>query len=208
MWPAARLDRLGDDALLAAVGLGEPGAATVFVRRFQRRVYGLALAITSDGPLAEDVAQRAFERAWRHAGSYDARKAGVATWLLTITRNLAIDTVRLRRPEPVDPGVVADLMPPASGPDPADAAVASDQLSRLRVALLELPVEQRRAVVLATIGGRTGTEIATIEGIPIPTAKHRLRVGLRKLRASVAVDEDAMEDPDDMQDSSDGTSPQ
>ena len=133
------------------------------------------------------MSQRAFERAWRHAGSYDPRRAGVTTWLLTITRNLAIDTVRLRRPEPIDPWVVADLLPPAGDQDPADAAVAADQMGRLRLALGRLPIEQRRAVVLATIGGRTSTEIGAIEGIPVPTAKHRLRTGLRKLRAAVAV---------------------
>lgn len=186
MWSAARYDRLGDEALLAAVGLGEAQAATVFVRRFQRRVYGLALVITSDPTAAEDVAQRAFERAWRHAGAYDARRASVTTWLMTITRHLAIDALRLRRPELLAPLDVAELLPPAESADPAEAAVASAEVARLRDALRQLPVEQQRAVVLATIGGRSSTEIAALEGIPIPTAKHRFQSGLRKLRALLA----------------------
>ena len=49
-----------------------------------------------------------------------------------------------------------------------------------------LPVEQRRAVLLATIAGCTTTEIGAIEGIPVPTAKTRLRTGLRKLRDAVS----------------------
>ena len=182
-----RLDRLPDDALLTAVALGEPDAVAVFVRRFQRRVYGLAITITGERTLAEDVAQGAFERAWRHAGSFDARRASVATWLLTITRNLAIDVVRVRRPVPLDPWTVAELSG-ESWHDPAAAAVQNDEVGRLRRALAKLPEEQRRAVVLATVGGRTTTEISAIEGIPVPTAKTRLRTGLIRLRQMVATE--------------------
>jgi len=180
----AHLDRLADNALLAALALGEPDAAVVFVRRFQRRVFGIALGVTGEAALAEDVAQQAFERAWRHAGSYDARRGSVTTWLLAITRNLAIDAMRVRRPTPLDPSTMADLLPPAVAIDPQAAAVATDQLARLRSRLDTLPVEQRRAVLLATIGGRTMTEIGAIEGIPVPTAKTRVRAGLRTLRAA------------------------
>ena len=180
------LDRLPDDALLAAVALDERDAAAVFVRRFQRRVYGLAITIVGDAALADDIAQLAFERAWRHAGSFDARRATVSTWLLTITRNLAIDAMRVRRAVPTDPSVVGDLLPPATGADPLHAAVAADQLGRLGVELAALPDEQRRAVLLATLAGRTAHEIADIEAIPLGTAKTRVRTGLRRLRAAVA----------------------
>jgi RNA polymerase sigma-70 factor (ECF subfamily) len=181
----ARLDRLSDDALLAAVALEERDAATVFVRRFQRRVYGLAITITGDATLADDIAQLAFERAWRHAGSYDPRRAAVTTWLLTITRNLSIDAMRVRRPVPVDPMIVADLMPATGGPDPQQSAVDSDRLGRLGVELAALPVDQRRAVLLATVAGRTALEIADLEGVPLGTAKTRIRTGLRRLRTAV-----------------------
>jgi RNA polymerase sigma factor (sigma-70 family) len=184
-----RHDRLPDDALLSAVALGEVDAAAVFVRRFQRRVYGLAITITGDRTLAEDIAQQAFERAWRHGASYDARRASVSTWLLTITRNLAIDALRVRRPMPVDPWTFGEMLAP-NAIDPAAAAVNGDHLARLRRALEMLPVEQRRAVVLATIGGRTTTEIGRLEGIPVPTAKTRLRTGLRRLREAVATEVD------------------
>lgn len=184
----ARLDRLSDEALLAALALGEPSAAAVFVRRFQQRVFGLAIMITADETLAEDAAQQAFERAWRHAASYDGRRGSVATWLLAITRHVSIDTVRVRRAVPLDPAAVADLLPPSDAADPQASALAADQLVRLRRELDALPVEQRRAVLLATIGGRTSAEIGAIEGVPVPTAKTRLRTGLRKLRAAAAVD--------------------
>lgn len=182
---------MSDEALLAAIGLGDAQAAAVFVRRFQRRVYGLALTVTLDAAAAEDVAQQAFERAWRHAGAYDARRAAVATWLLTITRNLAIDAIRVRRPQPLDPAALHDLLGATGAPDPADAAVQGDALRRLRVALDRLPAEQRRAVLLATVASRTSVEIAELEGIPVPTAKHRVQSGLRKLRTATRSEAEA-----------------
>jgi RNA polymerase sigma factor (sigma-70 family) len=183
----SRLDQLSDEALLAALGLGEPDAAAVFIRRFQRKVYGLAYVITTDHGLAEDVAQQAFERAWRHAGSFDHRRGTVGTWLLAITRNLAIDAGRVRRAQPVDPSELLALLPQeATDPDPAAAAVRREALDRLRPALDRLPPEQRRAVVLATVAARTAAEIGELEGIPTPTAKSRLRLGLVKLRAALA----------------------
>ncbi|MDH4076538.1 MAG: sigma-70 family RNA polymerase sigma factor [Acidimicrobiia bacterium] len=181
------LDRLSDEALLAAVALEERDALAVFVRRFQRRVFGLAVTMTGDVTLADDISQLAFERAWRHAGSYDARRAAVTTWLLTITRNLAIDALRVRRDVPRDPWAMGDLsaQPASAGSngDPLEAALATDQLGRLAPHLAALSREQRRAVLLATVGGRTAAEIATIEGIPVGTAKTRIRNGLRRLRA-------------------------
>lgn len=180
------LERLGDEALLTAMGLDERDAVTVFVRRFQRRVYGLALTVVGDPALADDVAQLAFERAWRHANSYDARRASVATWLLTITRNAAIDAMRVRRPIPTDPFTIDGVAPSTALTDPLSAAVASDRLERVSVQLATLPPEQRRAVLLATVAGRTAREIAEIEHIPLGTAKTRVRAGLRSLRASLA----------------------
>lgn len=179
-------DRLSDDALLAAVALEERDAAAVFIRRFQRRVYGLAVTMSGDAVLADDLAQIAFERAWRHAGTYDARRASVATWLLTITRNLVIDEMRVRRAIPFDPDLLSQLLPASSAADPEQAVIDADQLGRLGVELAGLPIDQRRAVLLATLAGRTAGEVAEIEGIPLGTAKTRIRTGLRRLRAAVA----------------------
>jgi RNA polymerase sigma-70 factor (ECF subfamily) len=187
MW-SAPMDRSSDAAVLAAVAVGDEVATTVFVRRFQRKVYGLALSITLDAATADDVASQAFARAWRHADTYDPRRGAVSTWLLTITRNVAIDTIRVRRPAPLEPDALADLLPPSAAPALDDVATATDQLTRLRRALDRIPDEQRRAVLLATVHSRTSTEIAELEGVPVPTAKHRIQSGLRKLRRAMAAD--------------------
>jgi RNA polymerase sigma factor (sigma-70 family) len=173
-----------DDALLAGFAVGDPDAAAAFIRRHQTRVCGLARAIVGDVALAEDVAQEAFLRAWRHAVAYDARKGTVATWLLTITRNVALDTVRMRRSQPVDPELLSTLEVTAGGAEgsPAATAEAQVEVDRMRSAIESLNEGQRRALVLAAVCGRTAREISEAEGIPLGTAKTRIRSGLLKLR--------------------------
>ena len=166
-----------DEALLAGLAAGQADVAAAFVRRFQARVFGLVITIVRDPGLAEDVAQEAFVRAWRHADSYDPRRGRVATWLLTIARNVAIDATRVRRMEPLDPDVVASRL---GAVDPA--ALPDD---RVRRAVAELPSGQRRALFLAVYQGRTGREIAELEGIPLGTVKTRIRTAMLKLHDSL-----------------------
>ena len=173
-----------DEALLAGMAAGDRGAALAFVRRFQRRVYGLARAIVTDADLAEDVAQEAFYRAWRSASAFDLRRGTVAAWLGTITRNLAVDALRMRRADPVDPDDLAASLVAGSASEPDEQAESSDDARRLRDALADLPEGQRRAVVLAVFFGRTASEIASSEGISLGTAKTRIRTGLLRLRAA------------------------
>jgi RNA polymerase sigma-70 factor (ECF subfamily) len=177
---------LSDEALLAGLAAGQPEAAAAFIRRFQARVYGLVITIVRDEGTAEDLAQETFARAWRHAASYDARRGRVATWLLSIARNLAIDVVRMKRAEPRDPDFVANrlqLVTAAGGP--ADAGSPPDERERLRLALRELPDEQRRALFLAAFLGRTAREISELDGIPLGTVKTRIRMGMLKLHESL-----------------------
>jgi RNA polymerase sigma factor (sigma-70 family) len=107
----------------------------------------------------------------------------VLTWLLTITRNLAVDALRLHRADPVDPDVLTALTPPSPERLPDDRAVVRDEVEAVRRAMQDLPAEQRRALVLAAVYGRTAVEISRSEGIPVGTAKTRIRSGLLKLRS-------------------------
>ncbi len=178
-------EEVSDEALMAGVAVGDERAVLVFVRRYQRRLFGLALGIVGDPGHAEDIAQEAFIRILRHASVYDARRASVSTWCLTITRNLAIDALRLRRAVPTAPDdpLFANLCAMRAAPD--DAVLARDGVAVALSALAELPDEQRRAVTLSALYGRTAAEVAALESIPLGTAKSRIRLGLSKLRQSV-----------------------
>jgi RNA polymerase sigma factor (sigma-70 family) len=185
---------LSDEGLLAGIALGEQAAAVGFVRRYQKRVFGLAYSMVGDAGVAEDVAQEAMIRVWRHAPVFDPRRGSVASWVLTITRNLAIDALRLRRAVPTNPDDFAAAAMLSNEYNPEDAAYRGDVRTTVRAALSTLPAEQRRAVVLASVYGRTALEISESEGIPLGTAKTRIRTALIRLRAAVDHAEGANEE--------------
>ena len=177
--------RADDAAAMAGFARGDADAATVLVRRFQGRVYGMALGITRDPSLAEDVAQEAFVRAWRAAATYDVRRGSVTTWLLTITRNVAIDAMRARRDTPTSPQVLDEVIR-HSLHDPTGADAERLDAQRALRTLMSTHPDQARAVVLAVLGGRTAQQVSQHEGIPLGTAKTRIRSGLMRMRATTA----------------------
>ena len=179
-----------DEALLAGYATGDARTAAAFVRRFQGRVYGLALTIVRQPAIAEEVAQETFVRVFRHAGNYDARKGRVSTWLLSIARNLAIDVTRMKRLDPVDPEVIAAEVSLASQEPAADEAdLQPDERDQLRSAITGLPDDQRRALVLAAYMGRTAREISDLDDVPLGTVKTRIRTAMIKLRDELEVGE-------------------
>lgn len=179
-----------DEALLAGFATGDQRSAAAFVRRFQGRVYGLALTIVRQPAIAEEVAQETFARVWRHAGNYDARKGRVSTWLLSIARNLAIDHTRVRRLDPVDPDVIAaELSIESQVPGADETGLEPDERAQLRTAIGELPDDQRRALVHAAYIGRTAREISDLENVPLGTVKTRIRTAMLKLRSQLEVED-------------------
>ncbi|CAG7641532.1 RNA polymerase sigma-70 factor (ECF subfamily) [Actinacidiphila bryophytorum] len=178
-------ERLPDEALLAGLVTGDADVAVAFVRRFQGRVYGVAVAVLGDRGLAEDVAQQTFERAWKHGRVYDARRGSVQAWLCTIAHNLAVDVARARRATPVDPTEVGRLLD-AVVTTTEGQALARESVAELRAAIADLPREQARAVMMAGIYGLTAKQVAESEGIPLGTAKTRIRRAMGRLRAALA----------------------
>jgi RNA polymerase sigma factor (sigma-70 family) len=184
---------LTDELLMVRMTLGDADALTTFVRRFHARVYGLALSVVGDPGLAEEVAQDAFLRTWRQAATYDPRRARVATWLLTITRNLAVDAIRARRDLPVDPGRLMGTLATR-----VEHAAYDTGTPQLRAGLRSLPAEQARTVMLAVGYGWTAREIADRDGIPLGTAKTRIRRGLARLRRELGEMGRELDETDDV----------
>jgi RNA polymerase sigma factor (sigma-70 family) len=177
---------LSDEALVAGMANHDARAGHAFVQRHERRIFGIAMSIVNDRTVAEDVAQEAFIRVWRHAPIFDPRRSSVVTWTSTSTRNLAIDALRLRRAYPTDPddviwmGMVSDSNPLE------DRAVRDDEMSRARAVIRVLPLDQRRALMRSAFYGQSAQEIADAEQIPLGTAKSRIRIGLSKVRLALA----------------------
>ena len=179
---------LSDESLLAGIASGDATAATAFVRRYQARVFGFAMTVVNSPAVAEEIAQETFVRVWRHASTYDARRGKVTTWILTITRNLAIDALRLSGERPVDPQLlVGSLTAGEHGQAPGSDY---EEVERVRSALRALPPEQSKPIVLSVFYGLTAQEVADLEGIPLGTAKTRIRRGLAKLRAVLEMTDD------------------
>ena len=187
MGTVSRADRAADAALLAGLALDDPAVSAAFVRRFQGAVFGMAVGITRDPTLAEDVCQEVFVRAWGAAGGYDVRRASVLTWLLTITRNAAVDAVRARRSTPTDDALLDQLVQDTLAPPPdlQESAVHRLETEEAVRRLHRVSPEQARAVVLAVLGGCTAAEVAEREAVPLGTAKTRIRTGLRRLRETM-----------------------
>lgn len=179
-----------EEGLVSAMASGDKDAALRLVRLLQPQLFGLAISMVGDRLLAEEIAQEAMVRVWRHAAIFDPRKASVRVWALSITRNLAIDALRVRRSEPVDPERFTHLVAFGAELGPEAQAITSVQIQAMRVAMGRLPLEQRRALIAAAIFGRTAAEIADAEGIPLGTAKTRIRTAMEKLRALLAEEDE------------------
>ena len=174
-----------DSAALERIAGGELDALDDLYERYKTMAYSIALRITNDATLAEDVVQDAFLGAWRNAARYVDGRGSVKTWLLAIVHHRAIDAIRRRRP-------TADLPDPDVAPPPAlrlpdvwgevSASLDADDVRRVMNVLTDV---QREAIELAYFGGLTQQEIAARTATPLGTVKSRMRLGLLAMRRAL-----------------------
>ena len=171
-----------DRAVLARVAAGELDALEELYDRYRTMAYSIALRMTADAALAEDVVQEAFLGAWRNASRYVDGRGSVKTWLLAIVHHRAVDAIRRRRPTTELPE--AEAPPPAALTLPDIWPDVSAGLDRETVldALDALTDVQREAIELAYFGGLTHQEIAVRTDTPLGTVKSRIRLGLLAMR--------------------------
>ncbi|MDA0269440.1 MAG: sigma-70 family RNA polymerase sigma factor [Chloroflexi bacterium] len=158
--------------------------------RYSALVFSVAFRVLRDNQLAQDVAQEVFLRVWRQPTSYDPARGRFVSWLMSVTRNRALDELRKvtrrLRSEDQDDDPVSGLATADRLDDPALGAELAEQRVAVRAAMTRLPPEQRRVIELAYFGGLTQIEIAERTGDPLGTVKTRIRLGMRKLRESLA----------------------
>jgi RNA polymerase sigma-70 factor, ECF subfamily len=178
-----KLRRLADEELMQLVAGAEADAFEVILERHADAAFSLAYRMCGRRSLAEDVAQESFLSLWRSAARYDRARGSVRTWTLGIVHNRAIDA--LRRSSVHDRRRASDdaMEQELEAPERTDVQAMSNAASEeIRVALGELPTEQRHVIELAYFGGFTHTEIASMLDTPVGTVKGRMRLGLDKLR--------------------------
>ena len=174
-----------DNELIRRVAAGDNIALMALYDRCNRQAFGLAFRILGDAATAEEVVQDAFLSLWRNAKSFDTGRGGVKTWLLTIVHNRSIDRIRAAKSRASTVELeIADYAGIAS--DPWDDVTDRLDGAQVREAVAELPDDQRSAIELAYFQGLTHQEIAARTGLPLGTVKGRLRLGLRKLAATLA----------------------
>lgn len=159
------------------------------IARFSGPALALARRIVVDHRLAEEVVQEVFLAAWRRPQGFDPRRGSLSAWLLAMVHHKAVDVVRheqaARRRMPRDRlGSVVGRGELAA--DAADQACDRVADSRVRAALLTLPLAQRESLVLAYWGGYTQRQIAALTCTPLGTVKTRMRVGMQRLSRLLA----------------------
>ena len=180
-----------DEQLVDDLARGEPDALAALYDRYRAMAYSLALRVTGDTGMAEDVVQEAFLGVWRNAGRFSAVRASARTWILSIVHHRAIDALRRRRPATELPD--SDSTPPLTLVMPDVWPEVAGRLDReqIRRALGALSRPQREAIELAYYGGLTQQEIATRTATPLGTVKSRVRLGLLALRHALIAEASA-----------------
>ncbi len=183
MTQATKESLLTDEMLLAHIVTGDSDALEEFYDRHNQTVYSLLLRIVANQAIAEDLLQETFWQVWKKADQFGGNGAAAA-WLYRIARNKALDQLRRQkvRPQTVDsePEALEHLTSPAPyGVEEQIERIWNRQ--HIRLALDQIPDEQRLCLELAYFEGMSQQQIAEYTMTPLGTIKTRVRMGLNKL---------------------------
>ncbi|QEC49095.1 sigma-70 family RNA polymerase sigma factor [Baekduia soli] len=174
--------------------LSDPDTFARIYDKHHRGVHAAALRVLGSSAPAQDVVQDVFLRVWRNPQKFDARRGELGSYLRLMARSRAVDLWR----EGQAAGRASDRLKVVVATDgardedarPDHVALEASDRSTIRAALRALPDPQREALVLAYWGGLTADQIARRAGVPLGTAKSRIRLGLARLRAELSAGAD------------------
>ncbi len=186
---------------LARAGTGDRAAFAALYQRTCAHLFAVVLRICKDRALAEDVLQDVYVRIWQSAGSFDAAQSQPLTWMTSIARHRAIDSLRRAQTQPrldsatIDDDEDRDMLErtPDDGPGPLDLLSRAADARALAHCMQALSAAQRHSVALAFYDGLSHAEVARNLGQPIGTVKSWVRRGLLALKSCLdrAVERDA-----------------
>ncbi|MFZ0088927.1 MAG: sigma-70 family RNA polymerase sigma factor [Solirubrobacteraceae bacterium] len=182
-----RRRRRADRRAAHALHERRPEAIALVMEAHGRTILGYLTQLLRDRATAEDVLQQVLLEVWQRAQSYDEDRASLLTWVLMIARSRALDELRRRVPEPVDPSAAAEQ----AAMDRPSEDEPDTLLERWRIAALleRLPRDEASLLRLRFYDGLTQTEIAARTGISLGTIKTRMVRGLAQLRDLVEAEE-------------------
>lgn len=178
---------LSDTELAAAIAAGEREALTEAYDRYGPTCYRVALRVTANPALAEEVVQEVFVALWRR-DHYRAERGSLRTFVLATAHHKAVDAVRressLARRESAYAG--RDVRRVDAHAEPETVLLDGLRDGEVREALLELSGPQRQALLLSYFGGHTQQEISEMIGVPLGTVKTRMFAGMRRMHARLS----------------------
>lgn len=181
---AERSARLAE--LLARTALADQQAFGELYRSTSSHLYGVAVRMLREAPLAEEVVQESYVAIWHHAGTYVAAKSQPLTWLTAIVRNRCLDALRKRELDTIsmtaDGDDDADLDLPVDGGTPDQLLLQGADAASVRDCVERLEGGSRQAIALAFFQGLTHAELAEHLREPLGTVKSWVRRGLERLR--------------------------
>lgn len=173
--------RAEEAVLLVRIREQDERAIEALYERYSGPLYSLAYQVTGGDRFAQDVVQEVFVAVWKNAGRFDPARGSLSSWLFALARHKAIDLVRKEanvRRHTAD----VDLEFEESPDDVDQEAWLRLRRDAVRKAMVALPEAQRTALELAFFRGLTHVEVSEALGIPLGTAKTRIRTALLKLR--------------------------
>jgi RNA polymerase sigma-70 factor (ECF subfamily) len=179
-----------DAELVRRIAEGDGAAFGRLYDRYAASAFGIARRVCGDASLAEDVVQEAFLSIWRRPAAYSPERGKVCSYLFGVVHNKAVDAIRheesLRRREQAYGGVEEEA---GAADEVVEGAWLALRGRQVRDAVARLSAVQREAIELAYFEGLTCTEVSTKLGIPLGTAKTRLRDGMIRLRDQLRLEE-------------------
>jgi RNA polymerase sigma factor (sigma-70 family) len=179
--------------LLSRTALGDRAAFAQLYERTCGHLFAVLLRVQRDRALAEDLLQEVYVNVWRAAGGFDAARSQPLTWLTSIARNRAIDSLRRTQTQPQLLSVTRDADDDDDSPDAVDRAPddspgplelldRAGDARQLNRCMQGLSASQRQSVALAFYDGLSHTEVAEHLHQPLGTVKSWLRRALLTLR--------------------------
>lgn len=169
------------ETLIQRIAERDQDALGQFYDQTRQVIFGLLVKILGDYHTAEEALVDVYLKVWNRAELYSRERGSVFSWLVTIARTRAIDTLRAGRNEPVN-RKEALRHESSEEANPEQMSILQEHRSVVIRALAKLQPEQRQVIELAYFFGMSHSEIAEETGEPLGTVKSRIRSGMIRLR--------------------------